>query len=472
MLFAWRFSRTFASRFNFANVVFFLPAKVDLQVVQQTRTYWARRPGAAHGSPVGGRTTSPQEASPRHALPRTVGAFSSFAVIVGTGRHSRVAVAVKTRDPERPNLIVRLRGRGTGPSLAFLGHLDVVPAHRLEWQVEPFAGVERDGAIWGRGAVDMKCQVAATTVALASLARGGFEPDGDLMVLLMTDEENGSAGVGAPFFIEARPELCPDFVIGEGAGERFATPTGPLYLLDHGVKSTASAELTVRGRSHDASLPLHKGNALVELARLITRLDEYESPVRILPEIEPLIDALAPGDGPPESRLAAARAAHPGLDRVIGALVANVFQPSIAQAPEPKNLLPYRATLTISCITLPGVTAEDLERELREALGPGDYELDITQPPTGGSTSSPDSLLRTAIEEFLAEADPEARLVPALAYGFSDCHWMREAYGTTAYGWLPFRYADPMVNLESKHGVDERVLIDDLDFQVRAARAI
>src|SRR3954467_10739439 len=120
------------------------------------------------------------------------------------------------KDRDRANLLVRLRGDGTGPSLAFLGHLDVVVAHREEWSVEPFAGVERDGAIWGRGAVDMKCQVAATTVALASLARSGFEPDGDLMVLLMTDEENGSAGVGAPFFIEARPELCPDFVIGEG----------------------------------------------------------------------------------------------------------------------------------------------------------------------------------------------------------------------------------------------------------------
>src|SRR4051794_39805409 len=107
---------------------------------------------------------------------------------------------------KRPNLIVRLPGAGTGPSLAFLGHLDVVAAHREEWSVEPFAAIERDAAIWGRGAVDMKCQVAATTVALASLARAGFEPGGDLMVLLMSDEENGSAGVGAPFFVDARPE--------------------------------------------------------------------------------------------------------------------------------------------------------------------------------------------------------------------------------------------------------------------------
>jgi len=80
------------------------------------------------------------------------------------------------KDPERPNVVVRLPGRGTGPSLAFLGHLDVVPARREEWSVEPFAAIRRGGAIWGRGAVDMKCQVAATTVALAHLAGEGFRP--------------------------------------------------------------------------------------------------------------------------------------------------------------------------------------------------------------------------------------------------------------------------------------------------------
>src|SRR3954451_17543231 len=82
------------------------------------------------------------------------------------------------KDPERPNLVARLPGSGTGPTLAFLGHLDVVPARRQDWSVEPFAGVERDGAIWGRGTVDMKCQVAATAVALATLAREGFVPNG------------------------------------------------------------------------------------------------------------------------------------------------------------------------------------------------------------------------------------------------------------------------------------------------------
>src|SRR4051795_6148224 len=260
------------------------------------------------------------------------------------------------KDRDRANLLVRLPGDGTGPSLAFLGHLDVVVARREEWSVDPFAAIERDGAIWGRGTVDMKCQVAATAVALATLARESFRPNGDLMHLLLADEEVGEAGVGAPFFVEARPDLSPDFVVGEGAGERYETPTGPIYLLDHGVKATASATLTVRTRPGDASLPDSGPNALVELARLITRLDEHRSPVRIAPQVEPLIDALAPGAGPREQRLAAARRANPALDRVLGALVGTTIQPSIAEAPAPQNVVPGQATLTLACIVLPGTT--------------------------------------------------------------------------------------------------------------------
>src|SRR3954469_9738126 len=192
------------------------------------------------------------------------------------------------KDPERPNLLARLPGRGTGPSLAFLGHLDVVQARRQDWSVEPFAGIERDGAIWGRGTVDMKCQVAATAVALATLAREGFKPNGDLMLLLMSDEEVGEAEVGAPYFVQARPDLCPDFVVGEGAGERFETPAGAIYMLDHGVKATASATVTVRGRPGDASLPDTGPNALYEAGRLLSRLQDWRAPVRVTPQVEAL----------------------------------------------------------------------------------------------------------------------------------------------------------------------------------------
>ena len=372
------------------------------------------------------------------------------------------------KDPERPNLLARLRGRGDGPSLAFLGHLDVVQARRQDWTVEPFAAVERDGAIWGRGSVDMKCQVAATAVALATLAREGFVPNGDLMLILTADEEVGDAAVGAPFFVEQKPDLRPDYVVGEGAGERYETPGGPIYLLDHGVKQTASATLTVHGRPADASLADHAASATSELARLLTRLDEYEPTPRIHPAVEPLLELLAPGVDGDVARVAAARAANPGLGLVIGALVTNVFQATVITAPGPRNVVREEVSVTVSCVALPGVTKAELEAELRQALGEGRYTLEVAEP-EGGLLSPTTSPLRAAIEEFLAERDPRARLVPTLGYGYSDCDTMREAYGSITHGFIPFPNADPLVNLTTKHGIDERVRLDDLAFQTDAA---
>jgi acetylornithine deacetylase/succinyl-diaminopimelate desuccinylase-like protein len=373
------------------------------------------------------------------------------------------------KDPDRTNLLVRLPGRGTGPSLGFLGHLDVVATRREDWRVEPFAGIERDGTVWGRGAVDMKCQVAATAVALATLAREDFRPGGDVMLLLMADEEVGDAGVGSPHFVETLPDLCPDYVLGEGAGERYETPAGPVYLLDCGVKASASATLTVYGRAGDASLHEAGSSAALELARLLERLRIHRSPLRIPEAIQPVLDAF--GEGTPEERLSAARAAHPALDRILGALVGTVIHATIAEVPGPQNQIPDRATATLSCIVVPGTTAEQLEDELRDALGDGPYTLEIV-PPKGGLVSSPDTPLRAAIDDFLAEADPEARLLPALGYGYSDCDVMRQAYGSVAYGFIPFRHGDPLVNLDTKHGADERVLVEDLVFQTRAALAV
>ena len=92
--------------------------------------------------------------------------------------------------PERANLVARLPG-GDGPSLLLLGHTDVVLADAGEWSVPPFSGEVRDGEVWGRGALDMKGQVAASAVAIASLAREGFEPEGDLIFAATADEEVG-----------------------------------------------------------------------------------------------------------------------------------------------------------------------------------------------------------------------------------------------------------------------------------------
>src|SRR3990170_6282015 len=123
------------------------------------------------------------------------------------------------REPERANVVARIEGGG-GPSLAFLCHTDTVLADPGEWERDPWSGDLVDGEVWGRGALDMKGQVAASAVAFASLAREGFAPSGDLLFMAVADEEVGE-GYGLRWLVEAHPDAvrC-DYAVNEGGGER------------------------------------------------------------------------------------------------------------------------------------------------------------------------------------------------------------------------------------------------------------
>ncbi len=81
-------------------------------------------------------------------------------------------------EPGRPNLVARLRGERDGPTLCYLGHVDTVLADPQEWSHDPWSGDIADGYMWGRGALDMKSQVAAEIAAAATLARSGWRPRG------------------------------------------------------------------------------------------------------------------------------------------------------------------------------------------------------------------------------------------------------------------------------------------------------
>src|SRR3954464_2661376 len=143
---------------------------------------------------------------------------------------SGAEVELYARIPERANLVARIPGRGDGPKLLFLSHTDVVLADAAEWSADPFGGELRSGEIWGRGALDMKGQVAASAVAIASLAREGFEPAGDLIFAATADEEVG-AGFGAPWLCETHPDAvrC-DYLVNEGSGDRVELGGKPYFL--------------------------------------------------------------------------------------------------------------------------------------------------------------------------------------------------------------------------------------------------
>jgi acetylornithine deacetylase/succinyl-diaminopimelate desuccinylase-like protein len=373
------------------------------------------------------------------------------------------------RVPERANVVARLRG-GDGPTLALICHTDTVLADPAEWQRDPWGGELVDGEVWGRGALDMKGHVAAAAVAVASLAREGVRPPGDVIFAATADEEVGD-GFGLQWLVQAHPDAvrC-DFALNEGGGERVVLGERAFYLLSTAEKMSAPFRLRVHGRSGHASMPGIADNALVKAARLVEALGAYEPPRELIPEVEGFLAAVV-GEVPPvEEALERARALHPLAGELVEPLLSLTVAPTMARASEKRNVVPALCELTVDCRILPGRTPEDVEPLLREVLGEGDYDLEWIER-WGGTRSPADSPLRHLVERFVGELEPGARVAPICSSGFTDSHWLREAFGTVAYGFLPARAMDAELAARLIHSADERVPVDDLELGVSFLRA-
>ena len=379
--------------------------------------------------------------------------------------------------PERANLVARIPG-GDGPSLLFLGHTDVVLADPAEWSVPPFSGELKDGMVWGRGALDMKSEVAANAVAMASLAREGFKPSGDLIFAATADEEAGY-GFGLEWLCEAHPDAvrC-DFAINEGGGDRVELEDGrPVYAATVAEKMTAPFVLRVRGRSGHASMPRIADNALVNAVRLIERIAEYRPEPQLGPEVEGFLQVVL-GEVYPASEAAERVAAlSPVAAVIVDALLAPTFSPTMISASKKRNVIPAICEVEVDCRLLPGQHPEHVEPMIRAVLGGDvDYELEWIEA-RGGSRSSLDTPLWRALEEWVAEAEPGASAVPLACVGFTDSHWLREAFGTVAYGFFPSTgELPPEIAASLIHSADERIPVSDLELGVswlrHAARSI
>ena len=390
---------------------------------------------------------------------------------------SGVGCELIAKVPERANLVARIPG-GEGPSLLFLSHTDVVLADPGEWSLPPFSGELRDGEVWGRGALDMKGQVAASAVAIASLAREGFRPTGDLLFAATADEEVGD-DFGLSWLCREHPAAvrC-DFAINEGGGDRLVLTDGTaIYEATAAEKKTAPFRIHVRGRSGHASMPGIADNALVKAARLIERLAAFQPEPQLGPEVEGFLRAVLGEVPPPLEAVERTRALSSVAADFVEALLGATFSPTIISASSKRNVIPALCVVEVDCRLLPGQHPEHIEPFIRAVLG-GDieYELEWLEP-EGGTRSPLDTPLWRALEEWVAAKEPGARAAPLCGAGFTDSHWLREAFGTVAYGFFPITGDMPPEEAALLvHSADERVPVSDLvlgvDWLRHAARSV
>jgi acetylornithine deacetylase/succinyl-diaminopimelate desuccinylase-like protein len=391
----------------------------------------------------------------------TLAAEHLAAFLRGAGVESELVGRV----PGRASLVARIPGTGDGPSLMLLGHTDVVGADAEEWSVPPFSGLERDGFVWGRGALDMKGQVAAEAVAFATLAREGWRGAGDLILCAVADEEVGD-GWGLAWLVEEHPDLVrADYVVNEGGGERLEHRRRVAYTIGVGEKRCSGFAITVRGKSGHASTPSAADNALVKLAPVIDRIQAMP---RLTAEMEALgafLAAIGEDGADPADLVARCRTENPLLAAAVEPMLGATIAPTKCEASTALNIIPGRATLVCDCRILPEMTPAEIEHAVRAALAGIEFELEFVEN-VGGTLSPPDTPLYRALEAFVPEIEAGASLAPMVNAGFTDSHFMREAFGSVAYGFMPMRM-DALLAGSLVHSADERVAMGDLELGAR-----
>jgi acetylornithine deacetylase/succinyl-diaminopimelate desuccinylase-like protein len=405
--------------------------------------------------------------------PDSGGEIRSVRTLEGFFAGSGLELEVVEPHPGRASLIARIRGTDqTAPTLALVGHIDVVPVDRDGWSRDPFGAEIVDGEIWGRGALDMLYLTASYAVVIRDLATGSFRPRGDLIFAAVADEESGSR-YGMGWLTEHRRDLIDaSCVLTESGG----APVGvrPSITTTVGEKGIAGRRLIVHGTPGHGSAPWGARNAAVTAAEAVMRLAEFQAPVQITEDWRHYVSVLG------LSADLSARLVDPalidGAVHELGSLAGfahasshTTISPNIVRAGDKQNVIPSLATVELDIRVLPGVDSAHVDTYLRQALGELMVDIDIVGENFEAATRSPvDTPLFAALSSAVARAYPNADLLPVLSVGGSDARFYRRR-GVPAYG---FGLLSPRWDYGTFrmlfHGNDERIDLDSIALTVAA----
>jgi len=368
---------------------------------------------------------------------------------------------------ERPNLIARLKGARPGKRLCYLGHIDTVLANPEEWQVDPWSGEVKDGYIWGRGALDMKSQVAAEVVAVAELARSGWRPEsGELMVIVCVDEETGGSQGAQWLTSEHAEKVQCDLLINEGGGATIEFAGSRYYTLGVAEKGVYRFSVTTKGRAGHASVPQLADNSLLKMAPVLEAFAKHSSKLAISQEGRDLLTALGGSEDSPALLIEQLKAESPELAALIEPMLAVTFAPTRIFASDKVNVVPSKSTLQVDCRVPPGteesVVSEKIESVLKDCMSDATYEF---RERVSGSSSGFNTVFADQIKGWIKEHDSEAKVLPFMLPGFTDSRWFRNCFPECqVYGFFPQKVMSMDQSMSLMHAADERVPVDDLSF--------
>jgi acetylornithine deacetylase/succinyl-diaminopimelate desuccinylase-like protein len=378
------------------------------------------------------------------------------------------------KDPDRPNLVARLKGRGSAAPLLLYGHVDVVTTANQRWTHPPFEAEVVDGYVWGRGALDMKGGVAMMLAAFLRARAEGLVPAGDVVLAILSDEEAGG-DYGAGYLVENHAEQFEGirYALGEFGGASMYVAQRTFYPIQIAEKQMCWMKAAVRGPGGHGSRPM-RGGAMARLAEFLRRLDRSRLPVHITPPARRMIETMATALPFPMG-FVLRRLLNPlltdGVLKLLGAkgymfepLLRNTINATVVRGGEKVNVIPSEIDLEMDGRLLPGFGPEDMVSELRRIVG-DEVELEIYR--YDPADTELDMGLFDTLADILREADPNGVPLPLLLPAVTDGRFFSRL-GIQTYGFTPMKLPPDFSFFETIHGADERIPVEAVEFGANA----
>jgi len=374
--------------------------------------------------------------------------------------------------PGRSAVVARLRSSALAdPSraLLLLAHLDVVGVDRNKWTVDPFAGLVKNGYLYGRGAIDDKAMLATNLAALIALKRRNARLNRDVIFLASTDEEQGGEASIKVLIAKYWDKFAAGYAINEGGNVVLKSGKVQYAAVQASEKVAVNVAVVASGTSGHASMPV-KDNAVVHLGAAIAKIGSYSAPVRFTTIVRRYFEGLASVSDDEIAKWMRAledtdRGEH--ARRVISdanpqwsAMLRDTISPTMLSAGVRANVIPAEARANLNIRLLPGNTISALLAELTKLVNDSQVHFEVQ--PDAGLAAPPSSLESDFYSTISKAVSHEFGGVPVLPY---QSPWATDSsqlrlHNVQAYGLWPYPLADE--DLKRMHGEDERIPLDSL----------
>ena len=375
--------------------------------------------------------------------------------------------------PGRANFYARLKGDGSKKGIALVHHMDVVPVTRENWKEDPFAGVVKDGELWGRGALDMKGHGIIQLMAFIAIKRSGMKLSRDLVYIGNADEETD--GAGAIVFTQKHSDLLKDveYVLTEGADTRVENGKVRWFGIDVGEKRPLWTRLVVEGVTSHGSVPSGDLNPVPRLARAVERVAAWQTPVRLTPAVERFFKAQgATETGEAKRWLSDPRAAlkSPAGRKWLlkeperNALLRNTISPTVLTGSNKTNTIPQFASAELDIRLLPDEDPEAFKRALVGVIADTSVKLEEIAPLPPRFDAPLGTEMFKAIEKVSGQMLLNVPVASTVTAGATD----RPTYARA--GLIPYGLDPYLIPIEENrlgvHGNDERISVKNIGWGV------